>query len=301
MSTASNVEDRSAGPPRDRAERVRRVLRGVLWLNIGVLAVKITVWGLAHALSVVAEIFHSSLDATNNVFALALARVAALEPDEDHPYGHHKFETLGALALVGVLSVTVFELVQQAIIRLMSDQRPSADVSGIAIGLMSFSAVAGFAIARYEARVGRRLASDLLLADAAHTRSDVLTTVAVLAGLVATRFGYPIADPVATILVASIIALTGWQIVRETVPVLVDSRAVDPGRIETLAMTVDGVRSAYGIRSRGRRGERFAELTIAVDRDLDVQRAHEIADEAERRIAEALGARKVVVHVEPWG
>ncbi len=301
MSAASNVEGRSAGPPRDRAERVRRVLRSVLWLNIGVLVVKITVWGLAHALSVVAEIFHSSLDATNNIFALALARLAALEPDEDHPYGHHKFETLGALALVGVLSVTVFELVQQAIIRLMSGQGPSADVPGIAIALMSFSAVAGFAIARYEARVGRRLASDLLLADAAHTRSDVLTTVAVLAGLVATRFGYPIADPVATILVASIIALTGWQIVRETVPVLVDSRAVDPGRIETLAMTVHGVRSAYGIRSRGRRGDRFAELTIAVDRDLDVQRAHEIADEAERRIAEALGAREVVVHVEPWG
>lgn len=300
MRGPSHGGEQASPSPRDRARRVRSVLRGVLWLNVGVLAVKIVVWALSHALSVVAEIFHSSLDATNNLFALALARVAAMEPDEDHPYGHHKFETLGALALVGVLSVTVFELLKQAILRLMTGEGPPSDIPVAAIGLMGFSALAGFAIARYESRVGRRLGSDLLLADAAHTRSDVLTTMAVLVGLIATRLGYPISDPIATILVALIIAFTGWNIVRETVPVLVDSRAVDPGRIEVLAMTVDGVRSAYGIRSRGRRGDRFAELTIAVDPDLDVQTSHAIADEAERRIAHALGAREVVVHVEPW-
>lgn len=283
-----------------RAREVRRVLRLVLWLNVAVLVMKVGVWGLSHSLSVVAEIFHSGLDATNNVFALTVARLASRGPDEDHPYGHHKFETLGALALVGVLSVTVFELIQQALLRLVSGQAPEVDVSGWAIALLSISAVAGIAISRYETRVARRLGSALLLADAAHTRSDVLTTLAVLTGLVATRVGYPVADPIATILVAAIIALTGWAIVRETVPVLVDSRAVEPGRIEVLAMTVDGVHSAYGIRSRGRPGERFAELTIAVDPGLDVQASHDIADTVERRIAEALGARDVVVHVEPW-
>jgi divalent metal cation (Fe/Co/Zn/Cd) transporter len=90
-------------------------------------------------------------------------------------------------------------------------------------------------------------------------------------------------------------------IVRETVPVLVDHRAVDPLRIEALAMGVEGVRSAYRIRSRGPRGERFAELTISVDPDLDVTASHAIADAAEARISEALGARDVVIHVEPHG
>jgi divalent metal cation (Fe/Co/Zn/Cd) transporter len=119
-------------------------------------------------------------------------------------------------------------------------------------------------------------------------------------GLVAIRMGYPAADPVATLIVAVLIAYTGWDIVKESVPVLVDSRAVEPGRIEELALEIEGVRSAYQIRSRGRRGERFAELTIAVAPELNVATSHEIADEVERRIAVALGAREVVVHVEPW-
>lgn len=283
-----------------RAREVQRVLRLVLWLNVAVLVIKVVVWGLSHALSVVAEVFHSSLDAANNVFALTLARIAAREPDEDHPYGHQKFETLGALALVGALSVTVFELVQQAWLRLTEDTHVQPDVGVWAISLMAFSLVAGLGISRYESRVGKRLGSDLLLADAAHTRADVLATLAVVVGLVAVRSGHPTADPLVTIAVAALIAHTGWAIVRETVPVLVDHRAVDPSRIEALALSVEGVRSAYGIRSRGRRGERFAELTIAVDRTLDVSDSHAIADAAERRVAEALGAREVVVHVEPW-
>jgi cation diffusion facilitator family transporter len=287
--------------PAARAAEVRRVLRLVLWMNLAVIALKLGVWTLSHALSVVAEIFHSSLDAANNLFALALARVASQEPDDDHPYGHTKFETLGALALVGILSITVFELVQRALVRLMAGRYPSADISPWALGLMGFSVLAGVAITRYEARIGRRLGSDLLLADAAHTRADVFTTLAVLLGLVAIRMGYPVADPAATLMVAALIAYTGWDIVKETVPVLVDSRAVEPGRIEALALEVGGVRSAYQIRSRGRRGERFAELTIAVAPDLDVATSHAMADEVERRVATALGAREVVVHVEPSG
>ena len=283
-----------------RGAEVRRVLRLVLWLNLGVVLLKAVVWGLSGALSVLAEVGHSSLDAANNVFALTLARVAARAPDEDHPYGHQKFETLGALALVGVLSVMVFELLKQAVVTLASDAPRAVEVGPLALGLLLTGLAAGIAITRYESRAGKRLGSDLLLADAAHTRADVLTTVAVLVGLVAIRLGFPAADPIATIVVAGLIAHTGWEIVQETVPVLVDSRAVAPEQIEGVARSVAGVRSAYGIRSRGRPGEIFAELTIAVDATLDVTGSHEIADRVERRVAEAIVAREVVVHVEPW-
>jgi cation diffusion facilitator family transporter len=289
--------------PEARSREVRRVLRLVFWMNLTVIGVKVAVWGVSHALSVVAVSLKKSLDATNNLFALAIARVAAQDPDDEHPYGHHKFETLGALALVGVLSITVFELIRQAVARLAAGPTgPTGptEVGSWAIGLMVFSLGAGLAISRYESRVGKRLGSDLLLADAAHTRADVLTTLAVLVGLVAIRMGYPTADPLATIVVAALIGHTGWAIVKETVPVLVDHRAVDPSRIEMLAMSVDGVRSAYGIRSRGKPGDRFAELTIAVERTLNVAESHAIADTTERRVADALRAREVVVHVEPW-
>lgn len=282
-----------------REQAVRKVLWVVLWMNLGLIFLKLGVWAFAQALSVLAEVFHSSLDAANNVFALALARVAARGPDAEHPYGHRKFETIGALALVGVLSVTVFELVQHALVRAYTGEGLPATVHPWAIGLMAFSAAIGAGIARYEARIGKRLGSHLVVADAAHTQADVLATVAVLVGLIAVRAGYPLADPLAAMVVAFLIASTGWAIVRDTVPVLVDHRAVDPLAIEALAMDVEGVRSAYGIRSRGPRGERFAELTISVDPDLDVTTSHAIADEAEERISRALGARDVVVHVEP--
>ena len=282
-----------------RGAAVRRVLRVVLWVNGVVVALKLAAFFSSNVLSVFAEAVHSSLDAMNNIFALWIARVAGRDPDEDHPYGHQKFETLGALVLVGFLSITVFELLQRSVAQVVTGARPEIEATPLALGLMAGSMLVGFATSTWEARCGRALGSQILLADAAHTRSDVLTSAAVIAGLVAIRAGRPGADPWITMAVAVMIARTGWSILRETVPVLVDQRAIDPTRIQQVAEQVPEVSAAYGIRSRGRPGEMFAELTIAVAPELDVTRSHEIADEVERRVGEELGAREVVVHVEP--
>lgn len=282
-----------------RSVAIGRVLRGVLWINLGVLSLKVAALVSSQALSVAAETVHSSLDATNNVFALWIARLASRGPDEDHPYGHHKFETLGALVLVGFLSITVFELLQRSVTRMTVGGPTDVRATPLAIWVMATSMVVGLAVSIWEARRGRALSSDILLADAAHTNSDVLTSAAVLGGLVAIRAGYPQVDPWITILVAVLIARTGWRILRDTVPVLVDERAMDPVRIQRIAESTGDVSAAYRIRSRGRAGEMFAELTIAVAANLDVRRGHEIADEVERRVEGDLGAREVVVHVEP--
>ncbi|MGD2069581.1 MAG: cation diffusion facilitator family transporter [Gemmatimonadota bacterium] len=278
---------------------MRSVLFRVLLLNLLVVAMKVVAFASANALSVVAEAVHSSLDASNNVFALWIARVAGREPDEDHPYGHHKFETLGALALVGFLSITVFELVQHSVLRLLGLRSAHVEATPLALGIMAVSAAVGLLVSRYEAGRGRALNSDILLADAAHTRSDVYTTLAVLAGLGVVRLGHPVVDPLITLVVAAIVAWTGWRIVRGAVPVLVDERAVSSERIRGVAEDTEGVASCYGIRSRGRRGEIFAELTISVDRDLDVLSSHAIADTVEERVMREIHAREVVVHVEP--
>lgn len=288
-------------PPGARAGSgdVRRVLSLVLVLNLLVTAIKVGAWWSSGALSVAAEALHSLLDALNNVFALVFARVANQEPDEQHPYGHQKFETLGALFLVGLLSITVFELVKGAVTRLFSDAPPPVEATPLAVGIMAFSVVAGLAVSTWESRRGHDLASDLLLADAAHTRSDVFAALAVLGGLGAVHFGVPQADPWITLAVAGLVAHTGWEILKDTVPVLVDERAVEAKRIQRIAAGTGGVKACYRVRSRGRPGEIFVELAITVDPDLDVERSHAIADDVEDRVAAAVGAREVVVHVEP--
>lgn len=282
-----------------RTKEIRTVLLRVLLLNLAVVAMKLVAFVSANAMSVLAEVVHSSLDASNNVFALWIARVAGRGPDEEHPYGHHKFETLGALVLVGLLSISVFELVQHALLRELAGGPPRVEATPVALALVGASVVVGLLVARYEERRGRALGSDILLADAAHTRSDVYAAVAVLAGLVGVALGYPVLDTIVTLCVAAIIAWTGWRIVKRVVPVLVDERAVEPEWIKGEAEAEAGVEACYGIRSRGRPGAIFAELTISVDPGLDVQRSHEIADAVEARVTGALDARKVVVHVEP--
>src|SRR5216684_4482157 len=108
------------GKALDRSASVRRVLRGLLVANVAVVIAKAAVGTLAGSLAVLGDAIHSSVDAVYNVLGLIVVRVASRAPDEDHPYGHRKFETLGALSIVVFLSVTCFELVRSAIGHLLS-------------------------------------------------------------------------------------------------------------------------------------------------------------------------------------
>lgn len=290
MTVASSESDRRLG--------IRRVLIVTFFANLAVVIAKVIVGLSAHSLSVVADGAHSSIDAWNNVMALALARVAAKEPDAEHPYGHAKFETLGALAIVAFLSITMFELIRGAIHRLLGGG-VAPHVTPVVILVMAVSAAVSYLIAHYEHRYGHEYNSHLLIADAAHTRSDVYSSLAVLGGVALVSFGFPQADAIVTLVVAAVIAHTGWSILKTTVPILVDERAVEEAAICEVTLGTPGVLDCFAVRSRGRIGDVHAELTITVRPTLNVAEAHQIADDVERRVAHAVGAREVVVHVEP--
>ncbi|HUP89277.1 MAG TPA: cation diffusion facilitator family transporter [Longimicrobiales bacterium] len=282
----------------ERQQGIRRVLLLTLVANIVVVIAKLVVGIGANSLAVIADGAHSSVDAINNVTALFLSRVAAKEPDAEHPYGHAKFETLGALAIVAFLSITMFELVRTAIQRLLGAGTTPIVTPTVAI-VMAVSAVVSFGIAHYEDRNGRKYNSQLLIADAAHTRSDVFSALAVLVGVGLVALGFHKADAIVTLIVAILIAHTGFDILKTTVPLLVDERAVDEERICQVTLETPGVVDCFAVRSRGREGEIYAELTITVAPTLNVEEAHLIADAVEQRVADAVGAREVVVHVEP--
>ncbi len=277
---------------------VRRVFIGLLVANLAVVGIKLAVGIESGSLAVLGGAVDSCVDALNNVLALIVVRVAAKEPDEDHPYGHGKFETLGALAIVGFLSITCFELIRGAINHLVSGTH-RIDVTDFQFALLVLTLGVNVLVTWYEQRRGTELGSELLVADAAHTRADVFITVGVLIGILLTRQGWWWADPAVAIVVALAIVLVAYRIVARTVPVLVDERAIPPGDIRGAAQAVPGVKSAYGIRSRGPSDLRYAELTVCVDRHADVESAHAIADQVEERLKRDLRLHEVTVHVEP--
>jgi len=282
----------------DRATQVRRVLLGLLLANLVVVGAKLGVGLAAHSLAVLGDTLHSAVDALNNVLALVVVRVASKAPDDDHPYGHQKFETLGALLIVGFLSNPCFELVRGGVGRL-AGSHPAPTPSTLQLAIMVATLGINALVAWYENRRGHDLASHLLIADASHTKSDVLITVGVLIGLLLARRGWWWADPAFAIVIAALIVRVAYRILQESIPELVDQRAVDTAAIRTAAQDIRGVKSAYGIRSRGSANVRYAEVTIAVDGDANVQAAHAIADQVEERLKRDLALSEVTVHVEP--
>jgi len=283
---------------REKSSGVRRVLGGILVANIVVVIVKFSVGFDTNSLAVFGDALQSSVDAANNLIAIFVVRVAYKAPDEDHPYGHAKFETLGALLIALLLALSIFELVRGALVRLISGA-PPLNVSSVALGLLVLTLAVNVGVVWFETRAGRRLQSDLLLADALHTRTDVFITLGVLGGLALARAGLAWADPVLALMVAVLVGRAGYQILRRSIPSLVDERALDWATIQREAEGVDGVESAYAIRSRRAGDRRFAELTIAVDGRSDVASAHRIADKVEDRLRDSLRLDEVTVHVEP--
>jgi cation diffusion facilitator family transporter len=283
-----------------RSAGIQRTLAVVLLLNAVVVAVKVLVAVRTGNLTVLGAAFESFLDAANNVIAMIVVALAARGPDDDHPYGHDKFETMGALGIVVFLSISCYELLRGAFGRWMGGAAPAAPATG-EILLLASTALINIVVVTYERREAKRLRSPLLAADAAHTGGDLFVTGLAVTSLLTARAGLTWTDPFLAVAVASIIAYSGWRILRVTVPVLVDERGADADRVADAACRVPGVTGCRLVRSRtNSSGLVFAEVTVSVDGSLSVTDSHELADRVEDSVRAALGGTAdVIVHVEP--
>jgi cation diffusion facilitator family transporter len=283
----------------DRTPAIRRTLLVILVLNLAVVVTKVVVGLRTGSLSVLGAALESTLDMLNNVIGMVLVGVAARAPDEDHPYGHDKFETLGALGIVVFLSISCFELLRQGVSQLVHQRVPSTPTS-LELILLAATLVANVVVVWYERKRGRELNSPFLLADAAHTSSDLYVTLLALTSLGLTRVGLGAVDSALAVVVALVIAWSGYQILKEIVPVLVDERGVDAAEIRRLVAEIPAISGVRIVRSRVTpSGVLFAEVTVSVPARTSVADAHLLADAVEARITECLGASEVTVHVEP--
>lgn len=275
---------------------IRRVLIVTMLLNFLAMGVKLAAGLLTGALSVVADALDSLFDGLSNVVGLAGLYAAGKPPDAEHPYGYRKFETATALIISFLLFLTCWQLFQTAWYRLWQGAPPDVNAWMIVALVISILIQAGTSL--YELRAGRRLKSELLVADALHTRASILVSFSVLIGLGFVRIGYPKADPLFAMFVAGMIAKIGVDILKETLPVLVDRAAIDPSQIASVVRSVGGVESFHRVRSRGAGGSAAVDLHVRVSPEKTVQEADAVAGEVRRRLLELDGVSDVTVHLE---
>ena len=280
-----------------RGRAISRVLWIVLALNWGVAAAKLLVGYSANSLAMIADGFHSLLDGSSNVVGLVGIYLASRPPDADHPYGHQKYEAFSALGISLLLGITAIEVVQSGVSRLMEGGRPLPSALGISVMLVTTAV--NYGVTRYEARRGGELQSDVLLADAAHTRSDVLVSLSVMGGLAAVYGGVFWADSAVAFLVAGLILYIAYGVLKRVLTVLTDTTALPSVRIERVVMEIPEVLSCSNVRSRGQPPNLFIDLEIQLDPDLPLWKAHRIAHVVMDRCRTTFGATDVVVHAEP--
>ncbi len=279
---------------------IRRVLYITMGLNLVAMLAKLVVGYWSGALSLVADGFDSLFDAAGNVIGLVGIYLASSPADEEHPYGHRKFETLSAIAISLLLFVTTFELVQSAWERLRDPELIAVEINAWSFGSLLVSIAVHVGVVVYELNAGRRLKSDVLVADAMHTRADIYISVSVIGGLIAVRLGYPVVDPLLALVIAVLIFKIGIDIIRESSKTLLDGAVVPISEIERVVMGVRDVRSCHTIRSRGHEDAIYVDLHIEVAPEMTTAQSHAIAHDVQHRLrAEFPSVKDVVVHVEP--
>lgn len=282
----------------DRYAEVNKVLYRVLFLNLAVALAKIILGYYTGAVSIISDGFHSLTDSASNVVALVGVSVARQPPDANHPYGHRKYETMASIGILIFLVVVLVEVLSAAADRFVKGGTPKVFPEGI--GLMAVTLVVNLWVVSYEMREGRRLKSEVLNADAKHTRSDVLTTGAVLGALLGVWWGYPLLDPMAALLVAGFIGHACWSIAQEASRILADEIVLPEDEVRLVVQSVPDVIGCEKIRTRGSADYAFLDLHLWLNGSTPLENAHATSHVVKDRLMTKFPQlADVVIHIEP--
>jgi len=281
-----------------RISEVSKVLLLTLLLNIIVSGAKIAYGYLTYSVAISSDGFHSLFDGVSNVVGLVGVYLASNPPDDRHPYGHRKFETVFTIFIGVLMLLTCYEIFKGVYESVGHQHQPVVGIPSFIL-MISTTAINIF-VTTYESKKGRRLKSEYLIADARHTRSDIYVSVGVIASLVFIELGFGYADAVTGAVVGLFVAKAGLDIIRESAETLIDKSQVDASEILQIAECVTGVVECHNIRTRGTKDSIFVDMHCLVNPELSVEKAHGIAHAVEQKIRQKYPEIvDVVVHVEP--
>lgn len=270
--------------------------------NTALILLKVVAGTLTGSIAILSEAMHSSIDLVASLVAFFSVRIADEPADERHSYGHEKVENLAAafealLILVGS-AVIAFEAIRRLI---TGGQTRSL---GIGIAVIAVSAVVNLIVSAVIGRVGRRTESPALQGDAAHLRTDAISSLGVLGALILVKVtGAQWIDPVAALVVAAAIVVTGMRLLVRSGEVLVD-QALPAGETAAIVRVIEGcgdgaIIGFHQLRTRRGGSQRYVDVHIQFRRGTSLEQAHRAAHELQDQIAEALGGADVLIHLEP--
>jgi len=286
----------------------------VAWLSVAsnttLTLLKLAVGFMIGSVSVMSEAIHSGVDLLAAVIALGAVTVSGKPADEDHPFGHGKFENVSGVVEALLIFVAAAWIVFESIRKLVSPHEIANPSWGIAV--MAVSAAANIVVSQMLFRIGRRTDSMALLADGWHLRTDVYTSVGVMVGLGLLRLGgvfWPEMDlrwldPVVALGVAALILKAAWDLTRQSGRDLFDvSLPTEEEAVirEAISAQMPEVRGFHHLRTRKAGAHRYIEFHMMVDAAMHVSEAHELTDRVGAALREHLAGAYVTIHVEPCG
>ncbi|MEZ4845480.1 MAG: cation diffusion facilitator family transporter [Bdellovibrionota bacterium] len=280
-------------------KNVKKVLITALILNLAVATAKMIYGFLTGTLSMIGDGIHSTMDGCSSLMGIISVEYASRPSDDDHHYGHTKYETLAALGIATFIAIASWEITKRAIDRLLHPDPASFHMSGIWIILTTI--VINFLLSRFEIKKGEEYNSPILKADGIHTSTDVWVSISVLASLFAIKYDLLIIDTIISFGIAIYFAFAAYQVLKENILVLTDAAFLDIKVIKDLALKENGVIGCHQVRTRGTPTNAYVDLHIQVAPEMTTIASHRLAHNIESRIQKEFpGIVEVLVHTEPY-
>jgi cation diffusion facilitator family transporter len=300
----TDLADDPEDPQHSPEERAAAASRST-WISVGVNLIltitQIAVGILAKSQGLVADGIHSLSDLVADFVVLLASHHAKKDADEDHPYGHQRFETAASLVLGALLLAVGIGMLWSAF-RKLEEPDLVLQVHIVALWVAGGALIAKELLFRYMLSVAKRVKSSMLVANAWHARSDAASSLVVGIGIIGNLAGYPILDPIAALIVGFMVAKMGWSFGWDAMHDLMD-RSVDEQEVAAIRQTLvdtPGVQSVHDIRTRKMGDMVVVDAHIEVDAAISVEAGHDIAVEARQRVLQRHRVLNLMTHVDPW-
>lgn len=284
----------------DSYKKVKLVLWIILFANLIVAFLKISIGFIIKSTSMTADGFHSLADGSSNIVGLIGIGLASKPVDDEHPYGHRKFEVLAGMFIAGMLFTVGAKVIVDAINRLINPIVPDITIESLIMLLITL--FINIFVCVFEYKKGKNLSSLILISDSMHTRSDIFVSLGVLLTLGCIKLGLPtIVDPIVSFVVAGFILHAAYEVFSENSSILLDKVVIDSELIKDIVLSYDQVKDAHNIRSRGCENDMHIDMHIMTKPDLSIDESHELVHDIEDNIKTSINKNiHLIVHLEPF-